>query len=166
MLLSAGRAVHNRMMYRIFLSHSSADADWVLWLADEIRKIGIFPYVFEQDPQPGRYVSEKIQEAIRASDAVVVFLTTNSHLAPYVQQEIGFAEGLNKLIIPLVQPGLDERMFAMLHGREYIPFDFTTPYAAVETLLNYLHDLRTQAESRLALFSFSALLLLALSSKR
>ena len=153
-------------MYQIFLSHSAADAEWVLWLTEEIRKIGIFPYVFEEDPQPGRYLSEKIQAAIRTSDAVVVFLTTNSHFAPFVQQEIGFAEGLNKLIIPLVQPGLDQRMFAMLQGREYIPFDFTAPHVAVETLLNYLHDLRTQAESRLALFSFSALLLLALSSKR
>jgi len=153
-------------MYQIFLSHSASDADWVLWLADEIRKIEIFPYVFEQDPQPGRYLSEKVQEAITASDSVVVFLTWNSHLAPYVQQEIGFAEGLKKLIIPLVQPGLDQRMFAMLQGREYIPFDFTNPSMAVETLLNYLHDLRTQAESRAALFGFSALLLLALSSKR
>ncbi len=154
-------------MYQIFLSHSGADAAWVLWLAEEIKNIGIVPYVFEQDPQPGRYVSDKVKAAITASDALVVFMTVNSHRAPYVQQEIGFAEALDKLIIPIVQPGLDPQMFAMLQAREYIPFDFGKPQASVEVLLRYLHDLRNQAESsRAALLGFGALLLLALSSKK
>ena len=68
-------------MYQIFLSHSGADATWVYWLAEEISRIGVTPYVFEQDPQPGRYVSDKVKEAITRSDAVVVFLTANSHTA-------------------------------------------------------------------------------------
>ncbi len=148
------------------MSHSGDDAEWVKWLANHAANIGIEPYMYQHDQQAGRYISDKVQAAIINSSAVVVFLTVNSQYSAYVQQEIGFAEGRSKLIIPLVQPGIDARVLAMLTGREYISFDFHRPQAALATFLNYLRDLKTKEEAnqQMALFSFATLLIVALAS--
>lgn len=128
------------MAYKIFISHSGADRQWVEQIDVIAKNSGIFAYLYEHDPQPGKSIAEKVEQAIRDSDALVVLLTHNSHFSPYVQQEIGFAEAIRKLIIPLVQPGIPERSLAMLEGREYIPFDFYNPQGALLKLLSYLQQ--------------------------
>lgn len=151
------------MPYKIFLSHSSADRNWVNWIADNAKNIGTDVYLYEYYPRPGTLISEKIKQAIRDSDALVVLLTYNSQFSPYVQQEIVFAEGEGKLVIPLVQPGIPRQSLAMLEGREYISFDFNNPERALSELLNYLHQLKTAKENEQAvLMGIGALILLAL----
>ncbi len=128
------------MAYKIFISHSGADRQWVEQIDAIAKNSGIDTYLYEHDPQPGKSVAEKVKQAIRDADALVVLLTYNSQFSPYVQQEIGFAEAIRKLIIPLVQPGIQERSLAMLDGREYIPFDFYNPQGALLKLLSYLQQ--------------------------
>ena len=93
-----------------------ADRPWVEWLGVNAGSVGIVAYLYENDPRPGLYVSAKVKAQIAESDALVVLLTVNSQYSAYVQQEIGVAEGLGKLVIPLVQPGVDQRALAMLAG--------------------------------------------------
>ena len=138
------------MIYRIFLSHSSADAVWVKWIAKNLGTVGIQAYLYEHDPQPGTSIASKVKSAIQRSDALVVLLTGSSQFSAYVQQEIGFAEATAKLVIPLVQPGLHRSSLAMLEGREYIPFNFRNPQQALGTLLSYLQRLRDAKESQQA----------------
>lgn len=159
------------MSYTIFMSHNGADRPWVEWLAGHAGTIDIAAYMFEHDPQPGMYISEKVKQQIRQSDAVVVFLTFNSQFSPYVQQEIGFAEGQGKLIIPIVQQGISPGALAMLSGREYIPFDYRCPQAALETFLQSLYQLsasKTQSEANrnIGLLAFGSLILMALLSDK
>lgn len=156
------------MAYRIFFSHSAADHQWVEWLGANAGSIGIVAYLYGNDPQPGLYISDKVKAQIADSDALVVLLTLNSQYSPYVQQEIGVAEGRAKLVIPLVQPGVDQRSLAMLAGREYICFDFLKPQTALQTFLNWLNCLSAQksqmeANRNVALFALAGLLLVALS---
>jgi TIR domain len=156
------------MAYRIFLSHSAADHPWVDWLGANAGSMGIVTYLYENDPQPGLYVSDKVKAQIAECDALVVLLTVSSQYSPYVQQEIGVAEGRGKLVIPMVQPGVDQRALAMLAGREYIPFDLLNPQAARQTFLDWLNCLSAQKSQEetnrnLALFGLAGLLLVALS---
>jgi hypothetical protein len=161
--------------YRVFMSHAGPDRTWVQWLAAHAGQIGIDVYLFEHDPQPGNYISDKVQHQINLCDVVVVLLTTNSAQSAYVHQEIGFAEAHHKLIIPLVQPGIDNRHLAMLAGREYIPFDFQDPRAGLESFLGSLYRLKVfkqamaeqqqTANRNLALLGLGGLFLLALTSK-
>ncbi len=139
------------MAYKVFLSHSSADGDWVRWIATNAKSIGIEVYLYEYNPQPGILVADKIKQAIQNSDALIVLLTFNSQFSSYVQQEIGFAEASRKQIIPLVQPGIQKRALAMLEGREYIFFDFNKPQEALSTLLSYLQKLRKVKENERAI---------------
>jgi hypothetical protein len=113
---------------KIFLSHSIRDREWCEWLKASAQEMGITAYLSEHDPAPGRNLADKIKNAIDTSDAVVVLLTDNSVDAPYVNQEIGYALKGDKLIIPLVQPGIPHERLAMLQGVEYIPFDFEAPH--------------------------------------
>ncbi|MCL0080189.1 toll/interleukin-1 receptor domain-containing protein [Dehalococcoidia bacterium] len=139
------------MAYKIFLSHSSPDADWVKWIAVNAKDIGVDVYLYEHDVQPGMPIAEKIKQAIGDSDALVVLLTSNSQFSAYVQQEIGFTEASGKPIIPLVQPGIAQQSLAMLEGREYILFDFYDPNNALVTLLTYLQQLKEAKENQRAM---------------
>jgi len=98
----------------------------------------------------------------------MVLLTKNSQFSPYVQQEIGMAKAKNKLIIPLVEPGLSATCLAMLQGTEYISFDRSKPQDSLSRLLAYLNRLKESREQDNAiLFAFGALLTIAiLTSKK
>lgn len=152
------------MAYRIFLSHSSGDREWVKWIASNADNIGIEVYLYEHDPQPGTLIADKIKQAIQNSDALIVLLTLNSQFSPYVQQEIGFAEANRKRIIPLVQPGIKNQSLAMLEGREHIRFDLYDPQNALSTLLRHLQQLKKAKENeQAALVGLGALILFALA---
>jgi len=134
------------MAYKIFLSHNKADVQWVKWISQHAQAVGIDVYLYEHDPQPGRLIADKVKRAIQDSNALVVLLTANSQFSAYVQQEIGFAEASRKLIIPLVQPGVQAASLAMLEGREYLLFDFKNPQQAFSTLLSRLQGLKFSKE--------------------
>jgi len=150
------------MAYRVFLSHSGADFQVAEWIAAHSKAIGIEIYLFEFDSQPGSVVSQKIKDSIEAADALVVLLTKNSQTSPYVQQEIGYAEALKRLIVPIVFKGFDGQKLAMLQGREYVSFDPSCPQLALQSLLTFLSNKKQEKESsQAALVALGALLLLA-----
>jgi hypothetical protein len=84
------------MSYSVFLSHSGKDVQWAGWVKREAAIVGIDVYLFEHDSQPGRYIAEKVQQAIRFCDAVMVLFTRHSEVSPYVQQEIGSGRRQNR----------------------------------------------------------------------
>lgn len=122
----------------IFFSHGSADREWVQRITGSIEDEDVRVYLFERDARPGHYVADKVQHAIAACDIAVVLLTRRSHASAYVQQEIGYAEGRRKLVIPLVEKGVPKRSLAMLDGREYVPFDTKAVDGCITALTEYL----------------------------
>ncbi len=150
------------MAYSIFFSHSGADKQWAVWIAEAAKNGGMAVYLFEHDPRPGVQIAQKIKAAIANSDALVVLLTPRSHNSAYVQQEIGYAEAQGKLIIPLVWSNVHKLTLAMLEGREYVPFDPASPQAALGTLLTYLKQLKAKKEATQAVLGFGALVVAAL----
>ncbi len=133
------------MSLDIFFSHGSADREWVQHITGSIENDDLHVYLFERDVRPGHSITEKVQHAIAACDIVIVLLTRRSRASAYVQQEIGFAEGKGKLVIPLVEKGIPARSLAMLAGREYVPFDTKAIDGCVAALTYYLMK---QVESR------------------
>lgn len=150
------------MGYRVFLSHNAADAAWVKWIGNNCNTVGIEAYLYEHDPRPGEMLAEKVRAGITNSDALVVLLTENSLFSAYVQQEIGLAKGLRKPVVPLVQPGVDDRQLAMLQGVEYIQFDFTNPAPSLAHLMQYLQKAKLDKERNQAILALGGLLAAAL----
>jgi hypothetical protein len=114
------KTIAKKVPIKVFLSYPRAD----LWLAYKIQKIlaeaGIFVYLAELYPEPGVTLWEKIKGMIQNSDVVIVLWTKNAKNSAFVNQELGCAEALNKLIIPLVEQGVAPK--GLLVGREYIPY--------------------------------------------
>lgn len=104
-------------------------------LKDGLSKKGVEPYVASERKQPGRHLSSKIKEAIRSSDAVVAVLTERGVSSPWVNQEMGYAEG-KVVIIPLVKRGV--RPPAFLQGREYLTLNMSRLDKNIEDIVSFL----------------------------
>jgi hypothetical protein len=123
----------------VFLSYPRED----LWLAYKLQKIltevGIFVYLAELFPEPGVTLWEKIKEMIQKSDVIIVLWTKNAKNSAFVNQEIGYAEGLKtKLIVPLVERGAIPE--GLLAGREYILYERGRDAEAFSSLCHALYN--------------------------
>ena len=156
------------MTYEIFLSHNHRDLAWCEHVKREAAVAGVTTYLAEHDVQAGHTLAVKVQRAIKRSRAVAVLISDNSVAAPYVQQEIGYALACRKVVIPLVQVGLEGPALAMLQGVEYIPFDFNEPddgLALLNANLTRLVERQKDVEdAEMLIMACGLLLVLVLSS--
>lgn len=135
------------MGYKVFLSHSmgEADRDLIAQLAGVIQSHGVECYIASRDHQLGHAVPEKISTSIRSSDSLVALLTEGGAHREWVNQEIGFARGIQKLVIPVVEVGVEPGGF--LAGIEYVRLDRRNPANGLEVLGTYLSGLRQKKET-------------------
>ena len=147
------RLATSRIPVKVFVSHSSRDVVAVESIRSQALALGVEPYTFEHDPQPGGYVAAKLQTAIASSDAMVVLLTVNAQASQYVHQEVGYALAQGLPVIPLVERGVSHDALAMLNGTEYVAFDPGAPGEASAGLAAALDRIRTE---RVTLVSPSA----------
>ena len=129
------------MTYKLFISHSKEDEYLARIFETNARGVGVIPYLFEDDSQPGRSLIEKIEKRINECDCMLLLLTKNSKNRTWVQHEIAYGKGRGKDVIPIIEPGL-ELDLGMLQGIEYI--DISDP-RAIEKFNN---DLRKRKEGK------------------
>lgn len=125
--------------YQIFISHSTTDAAWIEQIAALVSALGVRPYLFQNDQQPGRAVADKLQQAICDSDAFMAVVTVGGGASTYLNQEIGFALGRGKPIIPIVELGVPSDQLAFLRDIEYVPVDFANQAEALTQLAGVIH---------------------------
>jgi hypothetical protein len=132
------------MVFAVFISHSTEDIDVVYELAKYLKLNGIIAHVSEWYEQPGESLPEKIATLINSSDCVLALLTVGGERSKWVNQEIGYARGAGKLIIPVVEDGV--KVTGFLQALEYIPFSRDNPYDAVTRAVEYLNTLAIRKE--------------------
>lgn len=134
------------MAFSVFISHSVSDLNIVYqfkyWL--EVNGIGV--YVADTQPQYGIPLPSKIATAINQSDCVIAILTTYGDRSEWVNQEIGYAVRGGKLVIPVVQQGVDLKGF--IAGVEYVTFQPHDPATAINNVIDYLSRLKATKEQR------------------
>lgn len=113
----------------VFVSHSFHDDDKKLAeiLKDKLEESDIEAYLAEKEKRYGYIISGKIKEAIRNCYCVVVILTKNSVISASVNQELGYAMGINRDIIPMVKDDVKEKVGVLLkhiEGEEFTDQDF------------------------------------------
>lgn len=108
------------MISRIYISHSPDDEDMAMQLSRSLFRVGLESDVALYNLFPAISQSERASFCIRNSDCLVALLTKEGSCCPEVCQEIGFARGLDMLIIPLLENGAI-LPFLIEHLR---PFDF------------------------------------------
>jgi hypothetical protein len=92
--------------FRLFLSHISADKETAHLLKTALLAEGISLFVAHDDIQPTREWQDEIEEALRSMDALAALLTAQFHASFWTDQEVGFAVGTGRLVLPL-RLGLD-----------------------------------------------------------
>jgi hypothetical protein len=150
--------------YTVFVSHSMSQEDLgIIYTAvADARSRGINCYIAERDWQFGHSLPAKIDNAIRASDCFVAFLTHGGVHSAWVNQEIGHAAGCNKPRILVVEQGVQVQGFDV--AKEYVSLDRRNPWDAIIKLNTYLAQLRLAKEKQrnAGIFVLAVLGLLAL----
>lgn len=148
-------------MLQLFLSHSSLDSELATRIKQHIEETGRAKvYLAELDIRPGVDLAAKVQAEIRRSDATIVLFTRYALASTYVNQEIGFA--LNgKVVIPIVEKGIDKGRLGMLQGREFIELDPAAPDESLSRLNAYvLERARHKDQDLVLLLGIAGLLIL------
>lgn len=118
-----------------------ADRDHVTVVQRQIEALGVDVYLAEHDPRPGTSIAGRIEEALRASHAVVVLVTTNSIDSAYVQQEVGLARAYGRPIVPIIDRHVDKTRLGMLAEVEWLEIDLDQPAAALAGVTQSLQPL-------------------------
>ncbi len=82
---------------KVFISHKFVESDQRLAtiLHSSLSEHNIYGYLAERKREYDLVFGEKIKNEIKSSDYLIAIITKNSHLAPSVHQEIGYAIGVN-----------------------------------------------------------------------
>ena len=137
------------MSFEAFLSYSVGQSDLPLVanIQEQANAAGITLYLADRDVQPGTNLSAKIEMAISRAEVVVALLTETGVDSKWVNQEIGYALAKQKVVVPLVEEGVD--VPGMLIGREYVGFHRDRFSEALERVTRYLENLKSKVDERL-----------------
>ena len=92
----------------VFLSHSSKDNEFALWLAGEIGKHGVDVWLDAHKLRPGAPLFGTIGPALKEADHFIIILSENSIDSPWVERELEVAlnreskERKRNIIIPVL----------------------------------------------------------------
>ncbi len=134
------------LAYRIFLSHSFKDDTIVKEMQQSLNQPQISLYVAEADRQYGKSLPSKIEKEIDGSDAILVLVTKENGESASVNQEVGYALGRSKLVVPLVEEGA--KIGVLLQGLELIAFSLTKLKEALGNINEYFRKLASEKETK------------------
>jgi hypothetical protein len=118
--------------FPVFVSHSAKDRVYIEIIRGALRGTGARPYVAEEDVTPGAQISEKIRRKIEDCDLFLLLVTQNSLVSSFVNQEVGYALGLEKLLLPIVVG--DACPKDLCADIEYIRLDPANPKPAIRAI--------------------------------
>ncbi len=109
------------MISRVYISHSERDEGMALELSQALWRVGLESYVNMYNICPGISHADRASFGIRNSECLIALLTEEGYRSMTVNQEIGFARGIDLLIIPMLEKNT-ELPFLIEHLR---PISFT-----------------------------------------
>jgi len=152
---------------KVFVSYSVRDLRLVEFVSRQIKPHAEAVY-WSRDRIPGADAWATIFRWIDASDCVIAVLTGNVlERGESVHQEVGYAKGRGKLVIPLVGASVPRDRLGCLHGITYLPLDRERFPEAMDRLKATLGAMAQQKQRQAwAMLGLVALAGLALSSRQ
>src|SRR5215210_3258531 len=89
----AGKTTEASSRLRVFISHAYADTDLARRVTDVLEESGFQTWLDSQQILPGDNWGEKLAEALRESNAMVVLLTPDSLRSSNISHDISYALG-------------------------------------------------------------------------
>jgi hypothetical protein len=95
----------NWMISRVYISHDRCDEPMALQLARAFERVGLESYVALYNLSPAISLAERASFGVRNSECLLALLTKRGSQSATVGQEIGLAQGIDLLVIPLLEEG-------------------------------------------------------------
>jgi hypothetical protein len=127
------------MITRIYISHDERDESLAGELHGTLSRIGIDSYSAMYKVAKGISRAERVAFGIRSSDCLVAILTADGSISRSVNQEIGFARGIDHLVFPMLEEGV-ELPFLVEHLRP-VGFNRDTYPDAISSLVRTIREL-------------------------
>jgi len=115
--------------FKVFISHATYEDGFLAnWIADALDRLHIRSFVYERYQRGGQNRFEVIKKMISECPYFLVFLTEAGIASQWVNQEIGYAVGVGKEIIPIIEfdkftgRRIESKGFVELHD----PIDYIT----------------------------------------
>jgi hypothetical protein len=123
----------------VFISYSSADKYILEDIVPKLESAGFMVIIAEREPPKvlPQTLPEKIKRLIEKSDYLVALITVNGLKSHLVHEEVGYALGIKKSVIPLVEKGISHDELALLQGSEYIPLNHENIDEAVNKIISW-----------------------------
>jgi hypothetical protein len=86
----------------IFISYSTSDEKAAQFIHRNLVAEGISAFLASTSLQPGQQWSPEVLQALRNSECVLFLASRAACSSPWVQQELGFAIGAKKKLIPII----------------------------------------------------------------
>ena len=97
----------------VFISHTSADDDFVRELRIKLELSGLKVWVDSRNLRGGNKLESEIEQAILDASHVIAVLSPRTINSPWVRKEIQFAENNEHDVIPLLLPGIEASGLSM-----------------------------------------------------
>ncbi len=126
---------------KIFISHSSRDAQFALGLARDLRELGHKPWLDEWEIKVGDSIPKRISDGIEGCSFLAVVLSPDSVASNWVEREwhakyCDEVENGRVTVLPILHR--ECRVPALLRGKKYA--DFSRDYTfGLEKLLEAIH---------------------------
>jgi hypothetical protein len=127
------------MISRIFVSYSKKDEMLAKELSLAIWRVGLESYVTSMNTYQGVSRSDRISFCIRNSECLVALITKEGSISSTVAQEIGFAKGIDLLIIPILEENV--RLPTLIEHSDPITFSKHQFIDAIGMLIKTIRDL-------------------------
>ncbi len=127
-------------IFNVFISHKfvKPDQKLALELRKELRENQIEGYLAESTREYELLIGDKICKAIDKSKFVVAILTKNSQTSASVNQELGYALGIKKPILLMIEKGVEHGV--LIHGRDPEEFSRASFSNHCKPIVEYILD--------------------------
>jgi hypothetical protein len=122
----------------VFVSLAHEDIPLVQRIVKSLPE-GIELRMAERERDPGIPLREKVKRLIQESDACLVIWSVHSRKSVWVSNEIGYADGIGRRLVPFKQVGVE--MEGFLQELEYVEFEPLSPDDGVQDVIGVLKEL-------------------------
>jgi hypothetical protein len=129
------------MITKVYITHCEEDEPLARELAEGLWRVGLESFVAIYKRARGVAPGDRVRFGIRHSDCVIALLTLDGVVSPRVNQEIGFASGIDQLVIPLLE--VEAEMPVLIRHLKPITFSRETYSDALGEVIQTIRDLTT-----------------------
>jgi hypothetical protein len=113
------------MPLKVFISYSEVDKTKMVTLRNKLKRNSSFePIVVAYRRMTSTLLSDKVARAIEETDVLVPILTRKALFNQWVNQEIGYAKAKKKLIWPIVEDNIIDKLKGFVHKQYDLPYHF------------------------------------------